>query len=137
MVKLGLECGLVKHRSLSQLGEQFPGIPEIGGVEALGERAVEGREQVARFTPPALFAPQPGEARGGAQFVAPCALLAGDRQSGAERVLSLRRIGIWQPGGELTAQSMNFCVPAPLAGGGRCCQCIVDAAVSRCARAAR
>ena len=137
MVKLGLECGLVKHRSLSQLGEQFPGIPEIGGVEALGEPAVDGREQLACLASPALLAPEPGEVRRGAQFVAACALLAGDRQCGAERIRGLGRIGIWQPGGELTAQSMNFCVPAPLAGGGRCCQCIVDAAVSRCARAAR
>ena len=87
MVKLGLECGLVKHRSLSQLGEQFPGIPEIGGVEALGEPAVDGREHVARLAPPTLVAPQPGEARRGAQFVAPRALLAGDRQGSAERVL--------------------------------------------------
>ena len=31
-------------------------------VEALGKRAVEGREQVARLAPPALLAPEPGEA---------------------------------------------------------------------------
>ena len=69
---------------------------QVGGVEALGKPAVEGREQVARLGPAALLAPQPGEACGGAQFVAPRALLAGDREGGAERLLGLRWIGIWQ-----------------------------------------
>ena len=95
-------------------------------MEAFGERGVEGCEQVAGLAPAALVAPEPGEARGGAQFVAACALLAGDRQGGAERVLSLCRIGISQPTGELAAQAMNFCVPAPLAADGRFCQCVVQ-----------
>jgi len=99
-----------------QLVEQPLRFFQISGVEALGERAVEGCQQVARLAPPALLAPQPGEARGGAQFVAPCALLAGNCQGGAERVLGLRWIGLWQASGELAAQAMNFCVPAPLAG---------------------
>ena len=79
-----------------------------------------------RLAPLVLLAPQPGEAHGGAQFVAPCALLAGDREGGAERLLDLRRIGIWQPAGELAAQAMNFCIPAPLAGDGRLCLCVVQ-----------
>jgi DHA2 family multidrug resistance protein len=36
----------------------------VGGVEALGERAVERREQLARLPSAALLAPQAGEARG-------------------------------------------------------------------------
>jgi len=76
--------------------------------------------------PAALLAPQPGEARGGAQFVASRALLAGDREGGAERVLGLGWIGVWQAAGELAAQSMNFCVPAPHAGEGRLCQCVLQ-----------
>ena len=78
--------------------------------------------------PAALHAPQPGEARGGAQFVASRALLAGDREGGAERVLGLGWIGIWQATGELAqpAQAMNFCVPALLAGDGRLGQCVVQ-----------
>src|SRR5215467_4395035 len=79
---------------------------------------IDGCEQIARLALPALLAPQPGEARGGAQFVAACALLAGDREGGAERLLGLRQIGIWQPSSELAAQAMNFCVPAPRAGDG-------------------
>jgi hypothetical protein len=50
-------------------------------------------------------------------------VLAGDRQGGAERVLGLGWIRIWQPSGKLAAQSVNFCVPAPR---GRFCQCVVQ-----------
>src|SRR5499427_4083984 len=109
-----------------QLRAEFCGVLQVSGVEALGERAVEGCEQVARLAPPALLAPQPGEARGGAQFVALCALLAGDREGGAERLLGLRRIGVWQATGELAAQAMNFCAPASPVRNGRCCQCVVQ-----------
>ena len=91
-------------RRWGEFVEQRLRFSQVRGVEALGEPAVEGREQVARLAPSALLAPQPGEARGGAQFVAPRALLAGDREGGAERVLDLGRIGIWQATGELAAQ---------------------------------
>ena len=40
-----------------QLGEEFCGVLQVGGVEAFGERGVEGREEVARLVPPALLAP--------------------------------------------------------------------------------
>src|SRR6516165_734474 len=109
-----------------QLGEEFRGVFQVRGVEALGEPAVERREQVARLALAALLPPQPGEARGGAQFVAPCALLAGDRQGGAERALGFRWIGVRQASGELAAQAMNFCVRTSLAKDGRCCQCVVQ-----------
>src|SRR6516164_2040721 len=109
-----------------QFVEQHPRFFQVGGVEAFGERAVDGGEQLVRFGVSALVAPEPGEARGGAQFVAPSALLAGDRQGGAERVLGLGWIGVRQPSGELAAQAMNFCVPAPRAGDGRFCQCVVQ-----------
>src|SRR5215469_5615666 len=111
---------------LCQLVEQPLRVFQVGGVETLGEPAVEGCEQVARLAAPTLLLPEPREARGGAQFVAACALLAGDREGGAERVLDLHWIGIWQPTGELAAQAMNFCVPALLAGDGRFCQCVVQ-----------
>jgi hypothetical protein len=116
----------ITNPALYQLGEEFCGVFQIGGVEALGEPAVDGRKKFARLGPPALLAPEAGEARRGAQFVAPRALLSGYRQGGAERVLGLRRIGIWQPTGELAAQAMNFCVIAPRAGDGRCCQCVIQ-----------
>src|SRR6516164_6449750 len=103
-----------------QLVEQRLGFFQIGGIEAFSKPAVDRREQVARLGAPPLLAPQPGEACGGAQFVAPRALLVGDRQGGAERLLGLRWIGIWQATGELAAQAMNFCVPALHAEDGRC-----------------
>jgi hypothetical protein len=40
-----------------QLVEQRLCVLEIGGVEALGEPAVNGRQEVARLRPPALFPP--------------------------------------------------------------------------------
>src|SRR6516162_753838 len=53
---------------------------EIGHVEALGEPAVDWREKVAGFLASTLLSPQPGEARGGAQFPELSALLLGDAQ---------------------------------------------------------
>jgi hypothetical protein len=41
---------------------------QIGGVEALGEPFVNGCQQLARFSPPPLLAPQAGEARRSAQL---------------------------------------------------------------------
>src|SRR5215469_13419650 len=66
-----------------QLIEQPLGVFQVGGVEALGKRAVDGREQLVRLAPSVVLAPQPGKARGSAQFVATCTLLASDRQGGA------------------------------------------------------
>ena len=44
-----------------QFVEQHLCVLQIGGVEALGELAVNGRQQLARFGPPTLFGPQLGE----------------------------------------------------------------------------
>src|SRR5207248_5571425 len=68
--------GTVIHGSLlvmlttgsRQFVEQHLCVLQIGGVEALGEPAVNGRQQLARFGPPALFGPQLGDARRSAQF---------------------------------------------------------------------
>jgi hypothetical protein len=52
---------------------------QIGGIQALGVvPAVNRREQVTRLRPPAMFAPQPGEARRGAQFIGLCLLPSRD-----------------------------------------------------------
>ena len=63
--------GTVTHASLPvmlttgsrQFVEQHLCVLQIGGVEALGEPAVNGRQQLARFGPPTLFGSQLGEAR--------------------------------------------------------------------------
>ena len=67
-----------------QLIEQPLRFFQIGGVEALGEPAVNRREQVAGLGPPPLFTPQPGEARRGTEFPSFCVLLARDRECIAE-----------------------------------------------------
>src|SRR5262245_21070866 len=61
-----------------QLVEQRLRLDEVARVEALGEPAVDGREQVARFGALALVAQQPREARRGAQLERARSLLAGD-----------------------------------------------------------
>src|SRR5215469_14062555 len=111
---------------LRQLGEERFRVLQIGGVEPLSEPAVNRRQQFKGLGAVALVAPEPGEAHRGAQFVASRALLSGDREGGAERILGLRWIRIWRATGELAAQTMNFCVPALRAGDGRLCQCVVQ-----------
>ena len=49
-----------------QIVEQCPGIPQIGGVEALGEPAVDRREQLVSRRVTVMVAPEPGEANSGA-----------------------------------------------------------------------
>src|SRR5215831_14410227 len=61
-----------------QLIEQPLRFFQIGGVEALGEPAVDGRKKFARLGPPALLAPPPGEARRGPQFIGLCLLPSRD-----------------------------------------------------------
>jgi hypothetical protein len=51
-----------------QFVEQLLCVFQVGGVEALGEPAVDRREQVAGFGAPALFAPEASEIAGSAQF---------------------------------------------------------------------
>jgi hypothetical protein len=62
----------------TQLVEHRPCLFEIGGVEALGEPAIDGRQQVVRLCAAALVVPQPGKARGDAQFPELGLLLLGD-----------------------------------------------------------
>jgi hypothetical protein len=51
-----------------QLCQQCLGLLEVGGVKALGEPAVDRREQLARCVPLALLLPQSAQARGRAQL---------------------------------------------------------------------
>src|SRR5271165_38683 len=48
--------------SSRQFGEQRLRLFQIGRIEALGEPAVDRCEEITGFGPPALLAPQPGEA---------------------------------------------------------------------------
>jgi len=64
----------------SQLIEKRLCVFEIARVEAFGEPAVNGCEQIAPLGPAPLFAPQPREARRGAQFIGFCLLPSRDPQ---------------------------------------------------------
>jgi hypothetical protein len=44
-----------------ELGQESLGLFQIGGIEALGEPAVDGREQISCRGPTDLFAPEPRE----------------------------------------------------------------------------
>jgi hypothetical protein len=63
-----------------QLVEKPPRLFQIDGVEALGEPAVNGRQEISGCCTPASFAPQPGEARRGAQLIGLGVLLSRDAQ---------------------------------------------------------
>jgi hypothetical protein len=77
-------CG---NRRLGQFVEQRLGVLEVGGVEALGEPAVDRREQITGFGAAILVAAESGEAHGGAQFPELGLLLLGDAQGFAIQFL--------------------------------------------------
>jgi hypothetical protein len=63
--------GRIRQEAFSssrELVEQCLCFFQIGGVGALGEPAVNWRQQLARLDAPSLVAPQPRKARRGAQF---------------------------------------------------------------------
>ena len=62
-----------------QLIEQSLGLFQIGRVETLGEPAIDWRQKLACFDPPALSAPQPREARRGTQLIGLCLFLRATR----------------------------------------------------------
>ena len=70
----------VPRPRLCQLIEQRLRLSQNRGAEALGEPAVDRRQQIAGFQTLAVVAPQPGEASRGAQFLGLGALLLGQRK---------------------------------------------------------
>ena len=86
----GLQAGLATvdvrcYRFLSREHcEQCLGFLEVGGVKALGEPAVDRREQSVRFHALALLLPQPPQAHGGAQFQRLRLLAAGNGEGVVE-----------------------------------------------------
>jgi hypothetical protein len=67
--------------ALRQRVEQRLGLLEVGGVKALGEPAVDGRQQLMGLGALALLLPQARQAGGGAQLPGP-GLLAADNGQG-------------------------------------------------------
>src|ERR1700751_3845753 len=72
-----------------QLVEKPPRLFQIDSVKALCEPAVYGRQEISGCCTPALFAPQPGEARRGAQLIGLGVLLPRDAQRLFEGDLAL------------------------------------------------
>src|SRR5262245_42305543 len=94
------------RRASPQLVEQRLRLLQIGGIEALGEPAVDRCEEVAGFGATALIAPKPGEAHDGAQLPEFGLLLSGDAEGFAIQFLG----GLWLP---LPQQQLAF-VPVQL-----------------------
>src|SRR5439155_13444447 len=94
------------------LYEQRLRLFQIGGVEAIGKPAVNRREEIARFGPPALLAPQPGEAGRSAQLIGLGLLPARDAQRLLEGAL-----GFFEPVETQQRdafEAMKFRLPAAL-----------------------
>ena len=77
-----------RSRLRTELIEQRLCLFQVGRVKALGELAIDRREQGARVPRPALLLPEPGEARGGSQLPRPGLTLAGQAQGLLETGLS-------------------------------------------------
>src|SRR5262249_15382151 len=76
-------------RMSPQYLQKHPGLLQVGGVKALGEPAVDRRQELPRLGAPALALPEPCQAGGCPQFQGFCPLLAGDSESMVEMALRL------------------------------------------------
>src|SRR5262245_43820152 len=81
--------------------QQRPGLLEVGGVKALGEPAIERRQQLIGFDALALLLPQARQAQGSAQLPGPGLLLPGDRQR-----LPEAGVGLGRSRGDLAQQQL-------------------------------
>ena len=107
---------LAQDRKSTELVEQRLRVLEIGGVEALGEPAVDWREQVAGLSALALMRPQPGEAGRGAEFPGSGALRASAFKTANKLPFSLRPLGCRSPQQQLTALVRSDCFKGFMAG---------------------
>src|SRR5712671_1995902 len=94
-----------------ELGQESLGLFQIGGIEALGEPAVDGREQISCRGPPDLFAPEPRGGRRGAQLIGLCLMSSCDAQRFFEGALALFDAVETVEGDAFEA--MKLCVPLP------------------------
>ena len=85
--------------------------------KSLGEPAVDWPEQIACFGAPALFAPQSGKARGGAQLQRFRLLGLGDADRFLKRGLALVKLIFGEQ--HRTGHAVQFRIPHMLAGGAR------------------
>src|SRR5271166_5270041 len=81
-------------------------LPEVVGREPLGEPTVNRREEIGGFGAPALVAPEPNQAHGGAQFQGLGALKTGDFESVREFRFAFAHAP--RSGEEVAAQPMQL-----------------------------
>ena len=94
----------------SQFVDQRLCLFQIDGIEAFGEPAVDRREEIAGFGPPALLAPEQGKARASAQFPELGPLLRGDAEGFAIQFLG--SLGMSLPQQQLAFLSIQLrCKP--------------------------
>src|SRR5215472_3491514 len=102
-------------RLSSQLFQQRLGLLQVGGVKALGEPAIDRRQQVVSFGALALLLPQATETRGGAQFPGFRTLVLGDRHGVLEASFSFTLVVCRQLQEEFASEAMELCVVPMLA----------------------
>src|ERR671918_692275 len=103
----------IKTKRLNVLGscqrvEQRLGVLKVRRVEALGEPAVDRREEVVGLVPPALVSPQAGQAGRCTQLPELRLLLVGNGQSLAEAGLGLGPVGLRQGQPQLSPEPMQL-----------------------------
>jgi hypothetical protein len=96
--------------------EQRPSALQVGGVKALGEPAVDWREDVVRLGTSALIAPQPGEAGRRPEFPHSCILSPGDCDGPMEAFFSVAWISPRQCHQQIAFDAVEFCFHPTLAG---------------------
>jgi hypothetical protein len=99
--------------SLVQFVEQRPRFLKIGGVEALGEPGMDGREQVVGLGPPALLPPKPGEVGRGPQLPQLRGPLSGNGHGAEEASFGRGSIATGQT--QLSLEPMRFRLEPALA----------------------
>jgi hypothetical protein len=105
-----------KSRQAAQFAYQGAALREILGIEALGEPAVHGCEQVASLGSSVLVAPKPGEADHRAQLPDPGALLARNRKRPVEAGFGFIPVAPRQQQQQLAPEPVDLCLPAALVG---------------------
>src|SRR5215475_15180853 len=110
-----IELELMIHRwSRAKVVEQCLSLPEVGRVEALGEPAVDRRQEVISALPLSSFGPQAREARHSAKLKRPRMLLSGDVHRPLEVQPRLVRVHGRLGQQELAPQPQQFWFPEPL-----------------------
>ena len=101
--------------SSRQRVEQRFRLAQVGGVEPLGEAAIDGRQEIATFITPPLASPEFGECRSGSQFPELCLLPLRERDGRFEALFCFIRALLWLGEQHLRLEAKQFRFVPPLA----------------------